>query len=405
VDGTCDLAVVGAGILGLAVARELAARHPRLRVAVLEREARIGAHQTSHNSGVVHAGIYYAPGSLKARLCVEGARALYELCEREGVAHERCGKVIVATHAGELAALDELERRGRANGVPGLERLDAEGIRAREPHARGVAGLWSPATGIADFAAVAERLAAGLRASGGTVSTGAGVTAVEQRPGGLRLRHAGGELHAGHAVFCAGAWSDRLAVRAGADPDPRIVPFRGAYLRLRPGRRALVRGLIYPVPDPSLPFLGVHLTRHVSGDVLVGPTALLAPARDAYRLATVRPRDLAETLAWPGAWRMARRWWRTGATELRHAASRRALVRAAARFVPELTAADVEPAFAGVRAQALARDGRLVDDFVFSGTPHALHVRNAPSPGATSALAIARLVADRAGAAFGLQLG
>ena len=403
-DGTCDLAVVGAGILGLAVARELGARHPALRVAVLEREPRIGAHQTGHNSGVVHAGIYYAPGSLKARLCVEGARALYELCEREGVAHERCGKVIVATHAGELAALDELERRGRANGVAGLERLDPDGIRAREPHARGVAGLWSPATGIADFAAVAEALAATVRAAGGTVSTGCGVTAVAETAGGLRLRHAGGELQAGHAVFCAGAWSDRLAVLAGADPDPRIVPFRGAYVRLRPERRSLVRGLIYPVPDPSLPFLGVHLTRHVSGEVLIGPTALLAPARDAYRLATVRPRDVADTLAWPGAWRMARRWWRTGATELRHALSRAALVRAAARFVPELTAADVEPAFAGVRAQALGRDGRLVDDFVFSDTPRALHVRNAPSPGATSALAIARLVADRAGVAFGLEL-
>ena len=403
-DGSCDLAVVGAGIVGLAVAAELGARHPDLRIVVLEREPRIGAHQTSHNSGVVHAGIYYAPGSLKARLCVEGARALYALCEREGVAHERCGKVIVATHPRELPALDELERRGRANGVAGLERLDADGIRAREPHARGLAGLWSPATGIADFGAVATALARAVRAGGGAVATGCGVTAVAQARRGLRLRHAGGELEASHAVFCAGGWSDRLAVLAGADADPRIVPFRGAYLRLRPERRSLVRSLIYPVPDPSLPFLGVHLTRHVSGDVLVGPTALLAPARDAYRLATVRPRDVADTLAWPGAWRMARRWWRTGATELRHAASRAALVRAAARFVPDLTAADVEPAFAGVRAQALARDGRLLDDFVFSDTPRALHVRNAPSPGATSALAIARLVADRAGAAFGFRV-
>jgi 2-hydroxyglutarate dehydrogenase len=250
---------------------------------------------------------------------VEGARALYELCERRGIAHERCGKVIVATEPAELDRLDELERRGRANGVPGLERLDAAGLREREPHAAGVAGLWSPATGIVDFAAVARALADDVRAAGGSVSTGCAVSGVREHAGALRLRHAGGELEASHAVFCAGAWSDRLAVLAGADPDPRIVPFRGAYLRLRPERRSLVRSLIYPVPDPALPFLGVHFTRHVSGDVLVGPTALLAGARDAYRLTAVRPRDLAQTLAWPGSWRLARRWWRTGATELRHA--------------------------------------------------------------------------------------
>jgi L-2-hydroxyglutarate oxidase len=401
----CDLAVVGAGILGLAAARELQRRHPRLSVCVLEREARISAHQTGHNSGVLHAGIYYAPGSLKARLCREGVEAMYAFCEQRGVAHERCGKVIVATDTSELERLEELERRGNANGVSGLRRLDPDGIRELEPHAVGIAGLHSPETGIADFAAVAEQLAADVREAGGTVALGSGVEAIAPAARSITLRHARGELVAGHALFCAGAFSDRLAVAAGAAPDPRIVPFRGAYLRLKPQRRELVRSLIYPVPDPALPFLGVHLTRHTSGDVLLGPTALMAAARDAYGLGRVRARDLGATLAWPGTWRMMRRWWRTGATELHHAASRGSFVAAAQRFVPELNAGDVEPAFAGVRAQALARDGTLVDDFAFSATDRALHVRNAPSPGATSAFAIARYVADEAERAFDLPPG
>lgn len=389
----CDLAVVGGGIVGLAVARELMRRHPGRSVAVLEREDAIARHQTSHNSGVIHAGIYYVPGSLKARLCVDGAREMEAFCHDRGIAYERCGKVIVATDASELGRLDELERRGRANGVAGLRRLDAAGIRELEPHAAGIAGLHSPTTGIADFAGVARALADDV----GAVYTGCGVEAVQARESTIVLRHARGHLEAGHAVFCAGAWSDRLAVLAGADPDPRIVPFRGAYLKLAPRRRDLVRSLIYPVPDPLLPFLGVHLTRHVDGEVLVGPTALLAPSRDAYRLRRVRPRDVADTLRWPGSWRMAAKWWRTGVEELRQAASRRALVEAAARYVPGLTADDVEPAFAGIRAQALGRDGRLVDDFVFSRTDRALHVRNAPSPAATSSLAIARHVCDELG--------
>ncbi len=362
----CDLAIVGGGIVGLAVARELIARNPRASVCVLEREPEIGMHQTGHNSGVIHAGVYYVPGSLKARLCVEGAREMYEYCEQRGIAHERCGKVIVATDASELERLDELERRGRANGVPGLRRIDAAGIEQLEPHARGIAGLHSPNTGIADFAAVARSYARDVLDAGATVTTGCGVQGVSVAGGALRLEHAGGSTEAGHAVFCAGAWADRLAVAAGADPDPRIVPFRGAYLRLAPERRDLVRSLIYPVPDPSLPFLGVHLTKHIDGDVLIGPTALMVGARDAYSLATVRRRDLLDTLAWPGTWRMLASWWRTGVTELRHAALRSAFVDAAARYVPDLRVGDVQPAFAGIRAQALGRDGKLVDDFVFS---------------------------------------
>ena len=370
---------------------------------VLEREAEIGTHQTGHNSGVIHAGVYYVPGSLKARLCVEGAREMYAYCEQRGIAHERCGKVIVATDASELDRLDELERRGRANGVPGLRRIDAAGVEELEPHARGIAGLHSPNTGIADFAAVARSYARDVVDAGAAVVTGSGVQGVSVAGRALRLEHAHGSTEVGHAVFCTGAWADRLAVAAGADPDPRIVPFRGAYLRLAPERRDLVRSLIYPVPDPSLPFLGVHLTKHIDGDVLIGPTALIVGARDAYSLATVRRRDLLDTLAWPGTWRMLANWWRTGVTELRHAASRSAFVDAAARYVPELRIGDVQPAFAGIRAQALGRDGKLVDDFVFSRTERALHVRNAPSPAATSSLAIARHVADEAERAFGLE--
>jgi (S)-2-hydroxyglutarate dehydrogenase len=391
----CDLAVVGAGLLGLAVARELAGRHPRLRICVLEREPRLAAHQSGHNSGVIHAGVYYAPGSLKARLCVEGARAMFEFCAAHGVPHVRAGKLILATTTAELGRLAELEGRARRSRVPGLRRIGPEEIRELEPHARGLAGLHSPTTGIVDFAAVLDALAGDVRRAGGSVATGCGVLGVTSTGRAIELRHARGTLEAGAAVFCAGAWADRLAVIGGADPDPRIIPFRGAYLALKPARRELVRGLVYPVPDPRLPFLGVHLTRTVAGAVLIGPSALVVGARDAYALQRVRPADLADTLSWPGFWRMLRRHWPAAVGELTHAAIPRTMVRAAARLIPELVADDVEPAFAGIRAQAVGRDGRLVDDFVFSRAGRALHVRNAPSPGATAALAIARHVADR----------
>jgi (S)-2-hydroxyglutarate dehydrogenase len=379
-----DLAIVGGGILGLAVARELKWRRPDASVVVLEREQAVAQHQTGHNSGVIHAGIYYAPGSLKARLCVEGARDLFAYCEEHGIPFERRGKLIVARDDGELAGLDELERRGRENRVPGLRRVDAHGLREIEPHARGVAALHSPETGVVDFAEVARSLARDVEAAGGRVETGCEVTRIEPRDRRLGLAHTRGETRARFAVFCAGLWADQLAVRAGADPDPRIVPFRGAYLRLRPDRADLVRGLIYPVPDPRLPFLGVHLSRHIDGHVSLGPSALLAPTR------------LAHSLSWPGTWRMARRWWRTGVRELRHAASSRSFAREAADYVPELEAGDFSRWYSGTRAQALGRDGGLVDDFVLSETERALHVRNAPSPAATSSLALARLIVDRA---------
>ncbi len=391
---TCDVVVIGGGILGLAVARELLARHPDSDLCLLEREDRLAAHQTSHSSGVIHAGIYYEPGSLKARLCVEGARLLYSYCEERGIEARKSGKLIVAASESELPRLDELERRGRENGVPGLRRIDGDGIDEIEPHARGVAALHSPETGVVDFARVAASYAADVEAAGGIVVTGCGVQRLV--PGGRRVRveHEHGSTEAGLVISCAGAWADRLAVAAGAPAEPRIVPFRGGYLRLRPERRGLVGSMIYPVPDPDLPFLGGHLTRTIDGDVLLGPSALMVGARDAYRVSRLRGRDLGSNLAWPGTWRLVRRSWRTGLTEIRHAVSRRAFLSDLQRFVPELSVRDVLPGPSGIRAQALDREGRLVDDFVVQRTGRALHIRNAPSPAATSSLALARLIAD-----------
>jgi L-2-hydroxyglutarate oxidase len=373
-----EVAVVGAGIVGLAVARELLRRHPGLGLVVLERGTEIATGQTGQTSGVIHAGIYYEPGSLKARLCVEGARELYAFCEKRGIEARRDGKLIVATDEEELPRLDELERRGRANAVPGLRRIGAEGIAEIEPHARGVAALHSPNTGVVDFVAVAGALADEIREAGGEIVFGSGVEGLVPSGEEISLRHRGGETRAGFAVCCAGRRSDRLAIAASAPREPRIVPFRGAYLRLRPGRRDLVRASVYPVPDPELPFLGAHLTRTIADDVLLGPTALMVGG-----------------FAYPGSLRLAIRHRRAAIGELRHALSRRSFVREAARLIPELAAADFERGPAGIRAQAMRRDGALVDDFVVHRTERALHVRNAPSPAATSSLALARLIADQ----------
>jgi (S)-2-hydroxyglutarate dehydrogenase len=393
---TSDFVVIGGGIVGLAVARELLARHPGSSLSVLEREDRLGAHQTSHSSGVIHAGIYYAPGSLKASLCVEGARLLYEYCDERGIEARREGKLIVAADESELAGLDELERRGRENAVPGLRRIGAGEIGGIEPYARGVAALHSPNTGVVDFTRVAASYAEDVERAGGAIVTGCGVRALSPFPQAVAVQHDRGTTEAGLVVACAGAWADRLAVAAGAPAEPRIVPFRGGYLRLRPERRELVRGSIYPVPDPDLPFLGGHLTRTIDGQVLLGPSALMVGARDAYRAARVRAHDLGSNLSWPGTWRLAGRFWRTGLGELHRAVSRKAFVAELRRYVPELEVGDVLPGPSGIRAQALDREGRLVDDFVVHRTERALHVRNAPSPAATSSLALARLIADEA---------
>jgi 2-hydroxyglutarate dehydrogenase len=398
-----DVAIVGGGIVGLATARELALRGRR--VLVLERERELGAHQTSHNSGVIHQGIYYTPGSLKARLCRAGADRLYEYCEAHGIRAEPCGKLVMAVRDADLPRLDELERRATANGVPGLRRLGPAEIREIEPEATGLAALHSPRTGIVDFAAVAAAYARDIEAHGGAIHTGVDVRAVTDTPTGAHL-HLGSDLaiqHSGpanrvearRAVTCGGAWSDLLAASSGTEVDVRIVPFRGAYLKLKPDRAHLVRGQIYPVPDPSLPFLGVHLSPTIHGEVLLGPTALMAGARDAYRLARIRRADLGSTLRWPGTRKLVRKWWRTGAREMANAASRRLIVRDLARYVPAIGLDDVEPGPAGIRAQAVGRDGALLDDFAFAETAHALHVVNAPSPAATASLAIAELVADR----------
>ncbi len=368
---------------------------------VFEREPELARHQSGHNSGVVHAGIYYAPGSLKGKLCVEGARDMYAFCERHGIPHERSGKVIVALDQHELPRLEELERRGRANGVPGLRRLDSDGLRELEPHARGIAALHSPNSGILDFRAVTYALAGELREADGSVITGCEVLGARQAPAGLHLEHTHGHTLARHAVFCMGVRADDL-LSPGERRQLRILPFRGSYLRLTPARGELVRSLIYPVPDPSLPFLGVHFTRTIDGQVLVGPTAIPALARDPDASLSARASQLGGLLCWPGSWRMMARWWRAGSSELAHALVRSTLVRAAARYVPELTVADVEPSFSGIRAQVLGRDGSLVDDFVFSYSEHAVHVRSAPSPGATASLAIARHVADEAETRLGL---
>ena len=301
----CDVVVVGAGILGLATARELALRHDGIRIAVLEREGSIAAHQTGRTSGVIHAGIYYRPGSLKARLCVAGARELYAYCEERGIRTERSGKLIVATAEEELGALAELERRGHENEVPGLRRIEAAEMPDIEPHATGVAALHSPASGVVDFAQVAAAFGRDLAARGGAVATGCSVEKLEPEANAISVRHTGGTTSARAVVTCAGAWSDRLAVACGAPAEPRIVPFRGAYLRLRPERRDLVRANIYPVPDPELPFLGMHLTRRIDGEVLLGPSALMVGARDAYRLSRGRTRHHAHTVRWPGSRRGA----------------------------------------------------------------------------------------------------
>jgi (S)-2-hydroxyglutarate dehydrogenase len=399
----CGLAVVGGGIVGLAVARELTARFPGLSLCVLEREGELAGHQSSHNSGVIHAGVYYEPGSLKARLCVEGARRVYEYCEAHRIEHRRCGKLILARERAELPRLHELDRRARANGVPGVRLVGPAEVAEIEPHATALEGLHSPYTGSVDFRALALSFADDARAGGAALATGCEVRSISHAPRAVLLAHTRGTLHAEHAIFCAGAWSDRLARGAGGPADPRIVPFRGAYLRVDPEHRHLVRSLIYPVPDPAMPFLGVHLTRLADGELVIGPAAMIVGARDGYRPTAMRGADLLDTLTWPGTWRLGARLWRNGLGELRHSLVRSTLLSDAATFVPELRGASVSYAFAGVRAQALGRDGRLIEDFAVSLTGRSLHVRNAPSPAATASLAIAEMIVEKAAHTFALR--
>ncbi len=399
-----DVAVIGAGLVGLATARALLERRPGLRLVVLEREDAIAAHQSGHNSGVIHTGIYYAPGSLKARLCREGRVLLEAYLEEKGIPFARPGKLIVALTEDELPRLATLEERARANGVEGLESVGPERIRELEPYASGLRALWSPRAGIVDFRQVAHAYADDVRMSGGLIETGREVTGIEQRAREIVLATSRGALVARNAIACGGLWADRLAALSGetGPTAPRIVPFRGDYYTLTPDARHLVRGLIYPVPDPRFPFLGVHLTKRIDGAVWAGPNAVLAFARDGYRRLDVRLTDLAATVSYPGFLRLAARYWRTGLAELWRDWSAAAFLREIRRYVPELRADQLVFGPSGVRAQALGRDGRLLDDFDLGGSERVLHVRNAPSPAATSSLAIGALLAETALGRFAL---
>lgn len=389
-----EVAVVGGGIVGLASAVALLRRRRRSLV-VIEAEPTVAAHQTGHNSGVIHAGVYYRPGSLKARLCTEGRALMYRFCEERGIHHQRCGKLIVATDARELPMLDELERRARANGLTGLRRCGPEELREREPRAAGIAALLVAETGVVDFAEVGRALAEVVLELGGEVRTRARLTQVGQEPGGLWLEASATTIRARAVVNCAGLQSDRVARLCGLDPGLSIVPFRGEYYHLRPGRASLVQGLIYPVPDPALPFLGVHFTRTISGTVEAGPNAVLALSRHGYGWSRISPADLIEMAGDIGFWRMVRRHWRLGVGEVGRSLSKAAFARALRRLLPEITEADLEQGGAGVRAQAVASDGKLLDDFHFVEGPGSLHVLNAPSPAATASLAIGAVIADR----------
>ena len=383
-------AVVGGGIIGTAVARRLLHRRPDAAVTVLEKEDRLAAHQTGRNSGVVHAGLYYEPGSLKATLCRRGGALLREYCAEHGLPHREIGKVVVALDAAEEHRLGAIAERARANGVPGVRVLDRAGLQELEPHVAGTAALHSPTTAIVDYVAVTEQLAEDARKAGATVRTGFEVAGLRSTGGEVVVTStAGEELAVDRVVLCSGLQVDRLARLAGDDDAPRIVPFRGEYYALRPDKRALVNGLVYPVPDPRYPFLGVHLTPRVDGEVLVGPNAVLALAREGYRWRDVSPTELAAIVRFPGFRRFAKQHWRTGLAEMRGSLSKRAYTAAARRYVPELTVEDMVPATAGVRAQALESDGSLVDDFRITRRGAVVAVRNAPSPAATSSLAIA----------------
>ncbi len=389
-----DVVIVGAGIVGLAVAREWLQRNPAAKLMILDKENEIAAHQSGHNSGVIHSGIYYAPGSLKARACVAGAAKMMAYCDEHEIPYRLCGKLIVATEEDELPRLEALYERGQANGVPGLEMVDADRLREIEPHAVGLKALWSPRTGIVDYRQVAQSYADEIKAAGGEITLLAEVTGIERRNGTTLVETTLGDFEAGLVVTCAGLWADRVAQMSGGDRKPEIIPFRGDYFTLPPDRRHLVQTNIYPVPDPRFPFLGVHLTPRMNGEVWLGPNAVLAFARAGYSFPTVDLGDLAGIARSRGFRRFALKHWRTGWDETRRDLSRRLFLESLQKFIPELRLSDLHPGPSGVRAQALSDDGELVDDFIYDREGGALHVRNAPSPAATSSLEIGRMIAD-----------
>ena len=394
-----DLAVIGGGIVGLATARALLQRS-RASLVLLEAEDRLAVHQTGHNSGVIHSGLYYRPGSLKARNCTAGRKALYRFCEEHGIPHERCGKIVVATSEEEVQRL--MEARGQANGLQGLKRLTAAGLREHEPHVSGVAGLHVPETGIVDFKRVALTMADHIGERGGRIRTGARVVRIRRRASGFLLETASGDVEARYLINCAGLQADRIARLSGLRPALRIVPFRGEYSQLSERSRNLVRNLIYPVPDPRFPFLGVHFTRRIDGRVEAGPNAVLALKREGYARWSVSARDTFSSFAYRGFYRMGLRYWKAALSELYRSLDRRAFVRSLRRLIPALRPEDIEPATPGVRAQAVTPDGRLLDDFAIEQGEGMLHVLNAPSPAATASLSIGDILAEKVVRAFSL---
>ena len=401
---TYDLAIIGGGIVGLATARALLERFPSLHLVLCEKEAELGVHQTGHNSGVIHSGIYYKPGSFKARLCVEGVRLMMDFCDTHGIKYDRCGKVIVATADDELPRLRNLYERGVANGVPGVAMIDAARVREIEPHVSAVAGIHSPNTAIVDYSEVTAALGRELVSRGVTIEYNFPVTAITRvRGGGVAVSTAHHTITARRIVNCAGLYSDVVARLAGAPTEVQIIPFRGEYYFLRQERETLVRGLIYPVPDPEFPVLGVHFTRTIHGEVEAGPNAVLAFAREGYRWTSIRPLEFAGTLRYPGFWAMARKYWKVGVWEVQRSLLKKKFVESLQRLVPELKAEDITPGGSGVRAQAVRPDGTLLDDFSIVSSADAIHVLNAPSPGATASLAIGRHIAGLAGETFGLS--
>lgn len=401
-DSRHNVIIIGGGVVGLGVALEITRRFPHLRLLLLEKEDRVARHQSGHNSGVIHSGVYYKPGSMKARLCVSGAAAMIEFCREHEVAHEVCGKVIVAIDTDELPRLEELHRRGEANGLVGLRMIGPEELREIEPHSTGMKALVVPSTGITDYAKVSEKYADLISARGGTVLTSAAATGIRRGTSEIVVETSRGAFSTTALINCAGLHSDRVSRMAGDEPGVMIVPFRGEYYDLVPERAWLVRALIYPVPDPRFPFLGVHFTRRITGKVDAGPNAVFALAREGYRHRDISLRDLISSLAFPGFWRMARRNWRNGFDEFRRSLSKPLFVRALQRLLPEVSEKDLVPGGSGVRAQALKPDGTLVDDFQFLPSGKVLHVLNVPSPAATASLAIGKTIVDTAAASLGL---
>ena len=397
-----DVAIIGGGIVGLATAMALV-KSGVTSVAVLEAENRLAAHQTGNNSGVIHSGLYYKPGSLKARNCVSGREALYRFCREHGIAHQACGKLVVATRKNEIAALEELEKKGMANGLQGMRRLGAAELKEYEPHVAGIAGLWVRETGIVDYRQVCEKYAEIITAGGGDIHLNFRVRKVKKDSQELILRSGSSEVRCRNLVNCAGLHSDRVARLCGVNPGLQIIPFRGEYYKLIPERHDLVCNLIYPVPDPRFPFLGVHFTRMIAGGVEAGPNAVLAFKRQGYKKFSFSLRDAAQFALYPGFWAMGFKFWKMGLGEFHRSFSKKAFVRALQRLIPEIQSADLEPGGAGVRAQALEANGFLVDDFRIKEAERMVHVLNAPSPAATASISIGESIAGIALKNFALQ--